>query len=264
MQNLENHINEFTKEITGHYTITIADERGPKRFTYYDHKIRPFENELRKHYGDKIVRKIVSKMKKAETDGKIRNFDKDDSADFSVAGEKVKAYFREDVNEDVDWKELPKNELEKRLKQARDFREYLKNRMENESKEQKKMTKRMLENIQKKVIHKAQEALRDVNEQELNEITAEVESGKINYSGDMNAPSSDFYKKKINSAYQFLKNSDDKEVQKLWKRIQASDKQPDFKPHPDGRTVMIMPDNANEKYVIRTAEGKKQEIKKLE
>jgi len=99
MKNLEKTLLEFTREITNHYTIIVMDKNGKKRFTFKDHKIRALENELKKHYGDKIVNKMVSKIRKAETHGTLKNFAVDDSVDFNIEGDKVTAYFREESEE---------------------------------------------------------------------------------------------------------------------------------------------------------------------
>ncbi len=99
MKNVEKFLNEFSRDITDHYTIIIQDAAGTKRFTFKDHKINALQNELKKYYGDKIVKKIVSRMRKAETARTLKNFAVDDSVDFIVTDNTVKAVFKEDINE---------------------------------------------------------------------------------------------------------------------------------------------------------------------
>jgi len=99
MKNIEKAMNEFSRDITDHYTIIVRDASGDKRFTFKDHKVRALENELKKHYGDKIVKKICSRIRKAETRGTLKNFAVDNSVDFVITDNGVKAVFKEGINE---------------------------------------------------------------------------------------------------------------------------------------------------------------------
>lgn len=99
MSKIEKVLQEFSRDITDHYTIVVQDEKGRRRFTFKDHRVRALETELKKHYGDKVVRKIVGKIKRAETRGTLKNFAVDDSVDFIIDGESIKALFKEDINE---------------------------------------------------------------------------------------------------------------------------------------------------------------------
>jgi len=92
---LDNLLNEVSKEITGLYTIIVKDGNTSKRFTFQSHKIGSLKKELNKNYGSKIVTKIASAIKKAESKGTLKYFAKDDSVDFEVSGEKVKSVFKE-------------------------------------------------------------------------------------------------------------------------------------------------------------------------
>lgn len=95
MNSIDKILNEASKEITGLYTIIIKDGNTSRRFTFQSHKIGSLKKELAKRYGSKIVTKVATAIKKAETKGTLKYFAKDDSVDFEVDGEDVKAVFKE-------------------------------------------------------------------------------------------------------------------------------------------------------------------------
>ena len=99
--NLDNYLTEASKEITGLYTIVVKDGNTERRFTFQSHKINSLKKELSKRYGTKIVTKIASALRKAETKGTLKYFAKDDAVDFEISsdGEKVTAIFKEAVDE---------------------------------------------------------------------------------------------------------------------------------------------------------------------
>lgn len=104
MKNVEKFLNEFSRDITDHYTIVIKweGEKETKRFTFKDHKINALEKELKKHYGDIIARRLVTKLMRAETHRTLKNFAVDDSVNFIISKDLkslVKTVFKEDMNE---------------------------------------------------------------------------------------------------------------------------------------------------------------------
>ena len=101
MKKIEKVLQEFSRDISDHYTIVVQDEKGRKRFTFKDHRVRALEGELKKHYGDKVVKKICANIRRAETRGTLKNFAVDDSVDFIIDGESVKALFKEDTENDI-------------------------------------------------------------------------------------------------------------------------------------------------------------------
>ena len=91
---IEGLLNEASKEITGLHTIVVKDGNTSRRFTFQSHRIDSLKKELAKRYGSKIVTKIASQLKKAETNGKLKFFTKDDAVDFEITGDKVKPNFK--------------------------------------------------------------------------------------------------------------------------------------------------------------------------
>jgi len=90
-------LSEVSKEITGLYTIVVKDGNTSRRFTFKSHGVDSLRKELSKRYGSKIVSKIVSAIKKAETNGRLKYFAKDDAVDFEIInGDKVKAVFKKE------------------------------------------------------------------------------------------------------------------------------------------------------------------------
>lgn len=184
MKNIEKLLNEFSREITDHYTIVVMDSEGRKRFTFKDHRVRALENELKKHYGDKVVKKIIGKVKRAETEGTLKNFAVDDSVDFSIDGDTVKAFFKEDLDElteDLEWDELPEGELKDKVKEASKFKKHLEERMQHESTEEKKLTKRLINQLESGILKKGKEAL---GEEYVTEVSAEIalkKGGQLGY-----------------------------------------------------------------------------------
>ena len=91
---IEGLLSEASKEITGLHTIVVKDGNTSRRFTFQSHRIDSLKKELSKRYGSKIVTKIASQIKKAETNGKLKTFTNDDAVDFEIVGDKVKPNFK--------------------------------------------------------------------------------------------------------------------------------------------------------------------------
>lgn len=77
-------VKRVTKE-EGQYKLVIKDGNGIEEFLFRHHRYNALRNELKKHYGDKVVERIVSMTKKLDSD----SF-KDDKVDLEITGEKVK------------------------------------------------------------------------------------------------------------------------------------------------------------------------------
>ena len=67
--NIDNLLNEASKEITDLYTIVIKDGNASRRYTFQSHRVKDLKKELSKKYGTKIVNKIASAISTAETKG---------------------------------------------------------------------------------------------------------------------------------------------------------------------------------------------------
>ena len=106
---IESVIEEASKEITGLYTIVVKDGNTSRRFTFQSHKIDSLRKELLKRYGSKIVTKIVSAIKKAESNG--------------INGDKVKSVFRKEPVIVESLKEL-KLYLDKEKQEAPEWANY--------------------------------------------------------------------------------------------------------------------------------------------
>lgn len=78
-------VKRVTKE-EGQYKIIVKDGNGVEEFLFRHHRYNALRNELKKYYGDKVVERIISRVKKGETN---REFS-DDKVDFEVDGNKVK------------------------------------------------------------------------------------------------------------------------------------------------------------------------------
>jgi len=120
---IESVIEEASKEITGLYTIVVKDGNTSRRFTFQSHKIDSLRKELLKRYGSKIVTKIVSAIKKAESNGTLKFFAKDDAVDFEINGDKVKSVFRKEPVIVESLKEL-KLYLDKEKQEAPEWANY--------------------------------------------------------------------------------------------------------------------------------------------
>lgn len=80
---------EFAKEITDFYTIVVKDGNKSRRFSFESKRPAQLEKELKKYFGDRVVKGIMKEIDFATKKGELKNFAVDDSIDFEVNGDEL-------------------------------------------------------------------------------------------------------------------------------------------------------------------------------